>query len=283
MWRISKQLNDEDRKASSPISLSVNERTLTGKQAADHQPKEFAQVSNLEVSANKQGSLRQAKQPKKKSQESPEVMTAPITENELKMAIRKLKKHKSPGPDEITSEMLQHLGSTAQKKLLEIFNISWDTGNVPQIWRKANMIPLLKPGKKKNEASSYRPISLTSCVCKTLERIINQRLKWYLETKKILVPEQAGFRQCYSTEDQATYLSQVIEDAFQDKKHVLTTWVDFQKAFDKVWTEGLLTKLQQNGIKMFRCTRSFLHNRRARVTFDGKTSKEVLLKHGVPQ
>ncbi|BFZ13185.1 hypothetical protein BsWGS_16224 [Bradybaena similaris] len=147
------------------------------------------------------------------------------------------------------------------------------------------MIPLLKPVKDGSIASSYRTISLTSCLCKTMERIINLRLKWYIESENILVPQQAGFRQCYSTEDQATYLSQEIEDAFQDKKSVLAVWIDLKKAFDKVWKEGLLMKMRNNKVngRMYKWLEAYLYNRRARVQVDGIKSKKVLLRHGVPQ
>ena len=70
------------------------------------------------------------------------------------------------------------------------------------------MIPIYKPGKAKTEATSYRPISPTSCMVKLLERISNTRLKWFLETEKLLVPQQAGFREHQCTEDQTTYLAQ---------------------------------------------------------------------------
>ena len=83
----------------------------------------------------------------------------------------------------------------------------------------------------------------------------------------LLAPEQAGFRQFQSTEDQATYLSQEIEDAFREQKLVLVSWIDLQKAFDKVWMEGLLVILLRNGIasNMFNWIKSYLYNRRARV------------------
>ena len=208
-----------------------------------------------------------------------------FTMAELQKAISRLKSKKSPGPDEISNEMLINLCSAAKVKLLEIFNLSWEKGQVPQIWREAITIPILKKGKIRTQASSYRPISLTSCVGKTLERIINHRLKWYLESEQILVPQQAGFRECYSIEDQVTYLSQAVEDAFQEKKKVLAMWVDFKQAFDKVWKDGLIAKLKRNGIQgnMIRWIQSFLHNRRTRVSIDGVQSRKVLLHQGVPQ
>ena len=115
-------------------------------------------------------------------------MKQPLTLHELQVALKRLKTRKSPGPDGITNEMLKHLGNTAIVKLLEVLNSSWENGTLAQIWREAIMIPVLKKGKDKKKAASYRPISLTSCVVKTLERIVNQRLLWYLETENILVP-----------------------------------------------------------------------------------------------
>ena len=88
-------------------------------------------------------------------------------------ALRQLKAKKSSGPDAITNEMLTHLGNKATCKLLEIFNHSWATDTLPQKWRKATMIPILKKGNDPKQAASYRPISLTSCVGKTMERVVN--------------------------------------------------------------------------------------------------------------
>ena len=55
------------------------------------------------------------------------------------------------------------------------------------------MIPILKKGTDPKQAASYRTISLTNCVGKTMERVVNQRLKWYLETNDILAPDKLAF------------------------------------------------------------------------------------------
>ena len=81
-----------------------------------------------------------------------------------------------------------------------------------------------------------------------MERIVNARFKWYLETNDLLASQQAGFRQFRSTEDQTTYLSQEVEDAFQEQKIVLTECIGLQRAFDQSWTDGLHVKLIRNGI-----------------------------------
>ena len=179
--------------------------------------------------------------------------------------------------------MLLHLGPRSKKKLLQLFNNEWRKGTVPQVWREAIMIPILKRGKDKSKAESYRPISLTSCAGKLMERLINTRFMWHLENKKHTTPEQAAFRQDRSTEAQFTYIAQAIDDVFKDKKHTLAVWIDPEKAFDKVWKEGLKLKLHQCGVagRMFKWTGQYMHNRTAKVQIKQHLSKKRTLRQGV--
>lgn len=94
----------------------------------------------------------------------------------------------APGPDRISYEMIQHVHPEALITLLSLFNAIWEAGYVPSSWREAIVIPILKEGKEPSLASSYRPIALTSCLCKLLEKMINRRLIHYLETNKLLDP-----------------------------------------------------------------------------------------------
>ena len=158
-------------------------------------------------------------------------------------------------------------------------------GTVPEVWREAIVIPILKRGKNKSKAESYQPISLTRCVGKLMECLINTRLMWHLEDKKHITPEQAAFRKYRSTEDQITHIAQAIEDAFQDKKHTLAVWIDLEKAFDKVWKEGLKSKLHQCGVagRMYKWIGQYMHNRKAKVQIKQHLSKKRTLRLGVPQ
>jgi hypothetical protein len=86
---------------------------------------------------------------------------------ELNKSIKQMKKQ-SPGPNLVINEMIQHLGNATKQKLLDIYNLSWRSGQVPQCWKEATMIPVLKKGTNRTKPASHRPISLTKCVCKTL-------------------------------------------------------------------------------------------------------------------
>ena len=98
-------------------------------------------------------------------------------------------------------------------------NEIWRTGEFPEDWHKAVIIPIPKPGKDKTEATNYRPIALTSCICKTMERMINDRLVWFLESNNLISGNQAGFRKNCSTNDHLVRLESFIRDAFIKKEH----------------------------------------------------------------
>ena len=124
-----------------------------------------------------------------------------------------------------------------------------DHRNIPSSWREATIIPIPKPGKDKTAPENYRPIALTSCLCKTLERIINDRLTWFLEEKNVLSPFQAGFRHGRSTNDQLVQLETSIREAFIKKQHLLAVFFDLEKAFDTTWKYGIEKDLHKAGLR----------------------------------
>ncbi|GFT03191.1 putative RNA-directed DNA polymerase from transposon X-element [Trichonephila clavipes] len=79
----------------------------------------------------------------------------------------------SPGPDGISYELLRHLNEDSLVSLLYLFNRIWREQVYPTQWQEAIVIPILRPGKDPKNPLSYRPIALTSCLCKTLERMVN--------------------------------------------------------------------------------------------------------------
>ena len=117
-----------------------------------------------------------------------------FTPEELAAAMKTVKAGKAGGPDGVAPDLLKHLPLNTQKELLFILNASWTTGWCPQAWRTATIVPFLKKEKDPQAASSSRPIALTSTIWKLLERLIVNRLSWWLEAKSLLSPWQAGFR-----------------------------------------------------------------------------------------
>lgn len=175
------------------------------------------------------------------------------------------------------------------KVILHLFNRSWETGFIPSAWRKAHIIPLLKPGKDPNFASSYRPISLTSHLCKIMEHLIKRRMEYMLGTSTSGVEpihdSQAGFRKGRTTTEQIAYISGVLNENYATQKYSNLMLFDFKNAFDTVWHEGLIFKLRQKGFpeQYIRWIRNFLLDRRASVAVNGLSSQSLPMRAGVPQ
>ena len=123
-------------------------------------------------------------------------------------------KDSASGRDDIHYQMLKHLPFETKEVLLEIFNHIFSTGSFPSLWREATVIPIPKPGKDNSKPGSYRPIALTSCLCKIMERLINNRLVWYLESHNLITDYQAGFRKNRSTEDQLVRFETLIRGIY---------------------------------------------------------------------
>jgi len=119
--------------------------------------------------------------------------------DELTSAISK--SHDSAvGRDDIHYQMLKHLPGAALETLLHVLNDISINGPFPESWRTSTIMRVLKAGKDESDPSSYRPIVLTSCICKIMEQMINYRLVWYIEKHKLISSVQYGFRkkpQCY--------------------------------------------------------------------------------------
>ena len=108
------------------------------------------------------------------------------------------------------NNLLKHLPADTLKILKDILNNIWTTGDFPHQWRAATVIPIPKPNKDHADPNSYRPIALTSCLCKILEHMINTRFIWYLEKSGILDRSQCGFRKHRSTVDHLVSLERYV-------------------------------------------------------------------------
>ena len=114
--------------------------------------------------------------------------------SELKAAIDSMKAKGAPGSDNISPRFLKALGPIALRYLLGIINESWSYGRCPASWREAVIVPLLKKGKPASKVDSFRPVSLTSCIAKTMERMVASRLSYLAESNGWWSEDQAGFR-----------------------------------------------------------------------------------------
>ena len=114
---------------------------------------------------------------------------------------------------------------------------------IPKIWRKAEVIGLLKPNKPAEQPKSYRPISLLCILFKLMERLIFSRIKHSVEA--YLPHEQAEFREDRSTTHQVALLTEDIEAGFKRKEKCGVVLIYLSAAYDTVWHRGLNLQLLQ--------------------------------------
>lgn len=150
-------------------------------------------------------------------------INAAFSPRELSSALQSCK-DTSEGLDGIHYSMLKHLPSCALSSLLALYNKFWTTGFFPSEWRKAVILPFLKPGKSVRHLQDYRPIALTSCLCKLFEKMVNRRLMWHLEFHGLLSPLQFGYRKNRSTLDPLLRLEQFIRTAFSRRQSVIAVF-----------------------------------------------------------
>jgi potassium voltage-gated channel Eag-related subfamily H protein 8 len=144
-----------------------------------------------------------------------------FTEKELYIALKNTKKT-SAGPDSLSYIMLKHLSSTSITNLLFLYNRIWQEHTFPTSWRTATVIPIAKPNKDPKNAINYRPIALTSCLGKILEKMICVRLADYIETNNCLSVWQSGFRRGRSTVDNIIALEDKIRNSFVKRNHLVS-------------------------------------------------------------
>ena len=222
----------------------------------------------------------------KEEENCDEYLNYDISIDEVETVLQQLKNNKSPGPDNVFTELLRHAGEEFMKAVHRLFQKSWKEGTVPVQWKLADVKFLRKRGKKSyHDASSYRPISLTSYLCKSLERIITHRLYGFSEHFNILDKEQEGFRKFRGTTDALLRITQDIYNGFNDKEHTAALFIDIEKAYDSVWREGLMYKLHGLGIRgrIWSWIKSFLSDRRAVITIGGEKGQEFNTAIGLPQ
>lgn len=208
-----------------------------------------------------------------------------ITYPEMDSAIRTTK-NKAPGPDGIKAIILQKSGPEFRLRLLQLYNAILRRGYFPKRWKHAHVIMIHKPGKNKTDPKSYRPISLLNVLGKIFERIILRRLSSYLELIHFFAEHQSGFRRNRSTTTNLVNTSEAIVLSLHNKHKGLLFNFDAEKAFDKMWTDGVIYKLAREEIvpkHLCRLLYSFLSDRAIQVKANDVLSSIKCTTAGTPQ
>jgi len=195
-----------------------------------------------------------------------------------------LREDKATGDDNPSTRILKAISDEIAYPVAMIFRRFLGTGCVPRDWRTANVTPIFKKGSR-HHAGNYRPVSLTSQICKVVESIIHDELVQHLNNNNLIINSHHGFRKGYSC---ITNMLEFLESvaAETDAKHnVDTVYLDLAKAFDKVPHHRLILKLKAHGIDglVGNCIKSWLTDRWQRVCMEGTYSHWTRMWNGVPQ
>ena len=210
--------------------------------------------------------------------------TFEITNESILNLINDLNANKAHGTDQISVQMIKLCGNSICLPLSIIYNNIIDKGIFPDQWKMANVTPIHKKDSKQ-VIKNYRPISLLPIFAKVFERIIFLRLYNHFISNNLITKNQSGFRPNDSVTNQLISLVEAIHSSFDSKLEVRSVYLDMSKAFDKVWHEGLIFKLKQNGIdgNLLALFESYLSNRKQRVVINGSESEWGVIESGVPQ
>jgi len=208
----------------------------------------------------------------------------PFSIDELQHAIRNTKET-SPGADYITNSMLKNMNTECLKYILAAVNKIYVEGFFPEQWRESIIVPIPKPGKEHSNPLNYRPISLTSVLCKTMERMVNNRLVDYLSSVGDFGLKQCGGMKGRSTIDHLIRMDDAIRRAFANSEHLISVYFDLEKAYDTTWRHGIVRDLYQLGLRgrIMQFIANFLEKRIFRVRLNGTLSNTKVQEAGVPQ
>ena len=198
--------------------------------------------------------------------------------------LNRLQIHKATGPDKISCRILKEMAAEVAPILHLFFQASINQGILPTDWKTANVVPIFKKGDK-SKAENYRPVSLTSVVCKMMEHIICSSIMEHLDRHKILHDAQHGFRKRRSCESQPILTIQDLAKNIDNRGQTDLILLDFFKAFDKIPHKRLLNKTNYYGIRHStnQWIANFLEGRTQQVLVEGVKSTTAPVHSGVPQ
>lgn len=162
--------------------------------------------------------------------------------------------------------MVKNSPNNFKTRLLNLYNKILNC-NIPQQYKTSVIVPILKPNADKTLTKSYRPISLNSCFAKILDKIIANRLWWFLNSKKLLNSHQMGFRKEKSTADAFLYVDHLATSSLSARQHLTILSLDFERAYDEIGLHTIVDQLiaWHVGQKIINYIVNFMSNRKITV------------------
>lgn len=285
LWRLTKFLKNRNR---SVPPLKSDDRTLiTAEEKAEALANKFADFHENPLSNNDPQFTAEVEQTVTDFLSvDPDLNDLDFPNQEEIMAnVKRLKTSKAPGMDKVHNTLIKRLPPQAISYLTLIICCCLKFSYFPSKWKSASVIPIRKPGKDASLCTSYRPISLLSSLSKILERVILNRMNKHTENDEVLPTAQHGFRSFYSTTSQLHRVTERLRSNLRRKRTTGVLLFDIEKAFDRIWHDGLIYKMIQLRYPKYiiHMICSFIKNRKFRVVLNSYSSCDKYIPAGTPQ
>ena len=211
-----------------------------------------------------------------------------ISDANVQNVVNSLKLKKAPGPDLLTNEHLRYGGCCLYGHIAHLFNAMIKLCYIPKSMRLGTILPIYKGGNKdKANPASYRGITLTSTLSKLFEKLLLERIESYVNTVNPDFPHklQSGFRRGHGATTAVHILKETISHYVERDSNVYACFLDNEKAFDRIWHNGLLYKLFNIGVtgRAWHLIKHSYKEASACVMYNGHTSCSFPIRQGVGQ
>ena len=207
-----------------------------------------------------------------------------INHKEISDACKKLKNKKACGFDKVSNEMIKYSLNIMMPVIHLLFNKIIQSELFPKTWSNGYIMPIFKSGDDQ-DPSNYRGITISNCLSKLFTKIMTNRLLTFLEENKIIKPNQIGFMPKNRTTDHILVLKTIIDSFKRSKKTLYLCFIDLQKAFDTIYHDGLIHKLQSLNFsnKFIKIIQAMYNDMTAKIKTSKGYTTEFPIKIGTKQ
>ena len=210
----------------------------------------------------------------------------PISTEQIKVQLAKLKPYKAPGPDGIPNIVLTKCANAITNRLYYIYRAILELGTYYAPWRTSTTVVLRKPGKPRYDTpKAYRPIALLNMMSKVLTAIMVDTMAFYTEAHQLLPAHHFGGRPGRTTTDAVHLLVHKIKDSWRKKQVTAVLFLDIEGAFPNAVTSKLIHSMRKRKLPetLINFAELMLKERSTVLRFDDHTSEIIPLDNGIGQ